>query len=289
MSTISPHRSPEERAAQLKATIDEAVETLCQQLAEGHTEAYEQFLRFWSHFHTYSHGNVILIMRQRPDATQVAGYRTWQRLGRQVARGAKAIQIWCPILQQVENPETQEVAELCTGFVPCPVFAAEDLVDIAVNPLPRFFRELPDDAEDLWDDLTAKVSQAGIRLEFLPLRPGVQGACGPDQLIVLRPGLDSRNRIFVLLHELAHLVEHFRDERRDAPKDQRELEAESAAMIVASMLGLEHPTARDYILMYRGDADGLRASLAAIRRIVGQLIRILALVPVTPRAAPKAA
>ncbi len=32
--------------------------------------------------------NVWLILAQRPDATRVAGYRTWQRLGRQVNRGA---------------------------------------------------------------------------------------------------------------------------------------------------------------------------------------------------------
>jgi len=31
---------------------------------------------------------------QRPDATVVAGYRTWQSLGRQVRRGAKGIGIF---------------------------------------------------------------------------------------------------------------------------------------------------------------------------------------------------
>jgi hypothetical protein len=288
MSTTTPLPT-EERSAQLKATIDTAIERLVEQLAEGHTEDFLQLLRFWSHFHHYSHGNVILILNQRPDATQVAGYRTWQRLGRQVRQGAKAISIWCPVLTKIEDAESKTETELCVGFTPCPVFAAEDLVDIESNPLPGLFRPLPDDAEALWDDLVAKITAGGYRLRTLPLRPGVQGACGPDGLIVIRPNLDSRSRIFVLLHELAHLVEHYREERIDAPKEQRELEAESAAMIVATMLGLEHPTARDYILMYRGDAEGLRASLAANRRIVGQLTRLLELTPVKRQAAPLAA
>ncbi|MDP9473300.1 MAG: DUF955 domain-containing protein, partial [Chloroflexota bacterium] len=64
------------RAGQLKATIDGAIERLVAELAEGHTEEYRKLLSFWSRFHRYSHGNVLLILSQRPDATQVAGYHT---------------------------------------------------------------------------------------------------------------------------------------------------------------------------------------------------------------------
>ncbi len=78
-------------------------------------------------------------------------------------------------------------------------------------------------------------------------------------------------------HELAHALEHFREERQEAPRDQRELEAESSAMVVCALLGIPHPTARDYILMYRGDAEGLKASLSAIRRIVGRMVDLLGL------------
>ena len=51
-------------------------------------EDWARFLTVASRFHSYSANNVWLIMAQRPDATRVAGYRTWQRLGRQVTRGA---------------------------------------------------------------------------------------------------------------------------------------------------------------------------------------------------------
>jgi hypothetical protein len=269
--------SAEDRAAQLKATIDGTIERLVEQLKEGHTEEYRRMLRFWSHFHRYSHGNVILMLSQRPDATQVAGYRTWQKLGRQVRQGARAISIWCPLLATIEDPDTHLPVEICTGFKPCPVFAAEDLVDIQTNPLPSLWRQLPDDAEGTWQYCVAKVIAAGYPLKIVPLRPGAQGGSSKDGRILIAPGLDSRNRVFVLLHELAHQLEHFREERKDAILPQRELEAESAAMIVAAMFGLEHPSARDYILSYQGDADGLKASLATIRRIVGQMVKLLGL------------
>ena len=50
-------------------------------------EDWARFLRVAARFHSYSANNVWLILAQRPDATRVAGYRTWQRLGRQVNRG----------------------------------------------------------------------------------------------------------------------------------------------------------------------------------------------------------
>src|SRR4051794_24851881 len=89
------------RAKQLTETINTAIDTLVGELAQGHTQEYLKLLAFWSRFHRYSHGNVLLILSQRPDATQVAGYHTWRRLGRQVGKGAKAVIIWCPIVRQM--------------------------------------------------------------------------------------------------------------------------------------------------------------------------------------------
>lgn len=264
----------DDRAAKLKDTIDTAIERLAGQLQDGHTDEYRQMLRFWSHFHQYSHGNLLLIFAQRPDATHVAGYHTWRKLGRQVRQGSQAIQIWCPILVKIEDPETNLEEEVCTGFRPCPVFAAEDLVDIATNPLPAVWQQQPDDAEAVWQHCVQRVSTK-YRIKIVGMRPGVLGASSPDGRILIAPHLDSRNRVFVLLHELAHQLEHFRFDRKTISKETRELEAESAAMIVAAMFGLDHPSARDYILSYHGDIDGFRAALATIRRIVGQMVRLL--------------
>ena len=281
--------SPEARAKALKETIDGAIERLAEQLAQGHTQEYLQLLTFWSRFHRYSHGNALLIFAQRPDATLVAGYRTWKRQGRQVKSGARAIIIWCPLLRTIEDEDTGLPVEMVVGFNPCPVFAAEDLTDIAENPLPSLWTRLPDDAETLYRHLKTKVEEHGLRVEEIALPPSKQGMTSPSGMVLLAEGLDSRNRIMVLLHEVAHAIEHYRPEREGASREQRELEAESASAVICAILGLEHPTARDYILMYAGTAEELKASLAAIRRMVGRMVDLLALTePARPRLAAAA-
>jgi len=47
----------------------------------GHSESLTAFLDAMAHFHSYSFGNVLLIARQKPDATRVAGMFTWNQLG----------------------------------------------------------------------------------------------------------------------------------------------------------------------------------------------------------------
>src|SRR4051812_1108450 len=48
-------------------------------------------------FHDYSWRNVLLILAQRPDARRVAGYRTWQSLGRQVRKDEKGVGVIAPV------------------------------------------------------------------------------------------------------------------------------------------------------------------------------------------------
>jgi hypothetical protein len=49
------------------------------------------------HFHRYSFANQLLIALQKPEATRVAGFRTWLSLGYCVKRGERALRIWVPI------------------------------------------------------------------------------------------------------------------------------------------------------------------------------------------------
>lgn len=49
-----------------------------------------QYLEFLSSSREYSLSNTLLIFRQRPDATMVAGIKTWNSVGRRVREGEKA-------------------------------------------------------------------------------------------------------------------------------------------------------------------------------------------------------
>ena len=74
----------------------EAVDFLVAALESGHSEVLTAYLGAMAKFHTYSFGNIMLIARQKPDATNVAGLRTWNSLGRFVKRGEKGIFILGP-------------------------------------------------------------------------------------------------------------------------------------------------------------------------------------------------
>jgi hypothetical protein len=76
----------------------EAVDFLVAALESGHSEVLTAYLGAMAKFRNYSFGNIMLIARQKPDATHVAGYRTWTSLGRFVRRGEKGIFILAPMI-----------------------------------------------------------------------------------------------------------------------------------------------------------------------------------------------
>jgi hypothetical protein len=90
--------------------IRENVQYLIEQLEAGHTEALTAFLDAMAHFHNYSFGNVLFIARQKPDATKVAGMRTWNELGRRVKRGEKGIAILAPMIAKNRKKDSPKSA-----------------------------------------------------------------------------------------------------------------------------------------------------------------------------------
>ena len=100
----SASRGPADVAAAQQAREEKLAalhQTLQDQVASIRTGAdWQAWLGVASRFHDYSANNVLLIAAQRPDATQVAGYRAWQTLGRQVDRGEKGIAILAPVVRR---------------------------------------------------------------------------------------------------------------------------------------------------------------------------------------------
>ncbi|MCQ2511595.1 MAG: ArdC-like ssDNA-binding domain-containing protein, partial [Lachnospiraceae bacterium] len=80
----------------------EKVKQISEQLEQGilnlfdNDENFRQWLDTCSKFHNYSLNNTLLIAMQRPDATAVAGMTTWNKMGRKVTKGSKAIKILAP-------------------------------------------------------------------------------------------------------------------------------------------------------------------------------------------------
>src|SRR5438128_10034777 len=86
-------------------------------------------------------------------------------------------------------------------------------------------------------------------------------------------GLSAASEFTVLAHEYAHELLH-RSDDRPASRDSRELEAEAVAFVVGQAVGLEVAEAsRDYIHLYRGDAEALAASLDRIQRTASSILQ----------------
>ncbi len=268
-----PTPTRQERAEQMAGTVEAACQRLAEQIAAGHTQEYLRFLAFHAKFHRYSAANALLILSQRPDATRVAGLKRWNALGYTVRKGERGIWIWAPVTRKLDDAGTGESREVVVAFRPCPVFADVQLKEIEDKPLPSFFKPLPDDVEDLYCRVRERVEGERILVAEHQLPTGVQGV-SLGGTILLRPGLDSRNRLFTLLHEYAHEVAHRGEVQRAKPRQVREFEAESAAFVVAAALGLEIPTSVDYLLSHGATAEVLRAALGTIQTLARRVLAI---------------
>ncbi len=107
----SKNRKPQS-AQQL---VRENVQYLIEQLEAGHTETLTAYLDAMAHFSSYSLGNILLVARQKPEATNVAGMRAWNELGRRVKRGEKGIAILAPIAARSRKEDTKSESETESG------------------------------------------------------------------------------------------------------------------------------------------------------------------------------
>lgn len=93
--TTNNHTSKSEK-------VKERVNALLDQLEDGisklfESDKYKEYLNVMSKFHNYSFNNLLLIYMQKPDATNIAGYTSWNKsFHRHVKKGEKAIKIIAP-------------------------------------------------------------------------------------------------------------------------------------------------------------------------------------------------
>ena len=111
----APHstNAAQQRSRQQTATqqiIAENVKHLIEQLEQGKSEALTAYLNAMARFHSYSFGNILSIAHHRPDATHVAGIRTWNEFGRYVKKGQKGIPILAPMIG-ARRQRDEEAAE----------------------------------------------------------------------------------------------------------------------------------------------------------------------------------
>lgn len=280
--------------------LTEAHERLTQAVEEITTgDDWRAFLVMAARFHTYSPNNVLLILIQRPEATRVAGYRTWQSMGRQVRKGEKGLAVLAPCTYRRKDegaqaaatppadptkaPDDTKPAKVLRGFRVVHVF---DVSQTEGDPLPELERPalLEGDAPaELWDQLANQVQEAGFSLE----RGECNGANGCTSYLTrtvrVRSDVDPAQGAKTLAHELAHVKLHDGTEYATGCRGRAEVEAESVAYLVCEAAGMESTTySFPYVAGWAQEADVVKATaarvLAAARQIVGEWVPA-ALVP----------
>jgi hypothetical protein len=227
----------------------EAVDYLVQSLDSGRSEVLVQYLAAMGRFHNYSFGNIMLIARQRPDATKVAGFRTWNSLGRFVNKGESGILILAPMVRRKREereslPEETVASERqLLGFRAAYVF---DVSQTAGNDLPHL-TEVQGDVVGLRERLTAWLAgQAIAVMHSVDIAPARGVSSGGK--ITLLPDLPAAEEFSTLVHEVAHELLHRGDRRLETTKQIRETEAEAVAFAVCESLGLRTGSASvDYV------------------------------------------
>jgi hypothetical protein len=247
-------------ADELKKLTTDSLDYLSAALAEGHSERLSALLKTMAQFHRYSFHNVCLIARQRPDATRVAGFHAWRKLGRFVRKGEKGIAILAPIVGRKDADAADGDSKTVVGFRAAYVF---DVAQTDGAPLPEP-TEAGGDPGAATDRLKATIAARGIAVDYVQELDGALGTSSGGRIKVLA-GLQPASEFMVLAHEFAHELLHH-GEDRPGSRDTRELEAEAVAFVVGHALGLDvTDAARDYIHLYRGDAATLAESLGRIQ------------------------
>lgn len=206
----------------------------------------------YSRFYNYSLGNQMWAWSQCLGRDiplgPIATFKRWQELGRQVKKGQKAISLVMPVTikdKDANGNETGKVFSIFTvrnNWFVLDQTEGEDYVQEAVTPQ--------------WDKAKALEALGITEIGFGMADGNCQGyATGTS--IAINPVAQFPHK--TRFHELAHVVlghtkeGQLQDDER-TPRDIREVEAESVAYILCSLLGLPgQDESRGYIQSWLGE------------------------------------
>jgi hypothetical protein len=262
-------------------TIEQWAEALVGDVAEAKTsEQFQAWLDVQSRFHDYSYRNTLLIARQCPEATKVAGYRTWQEeFNRQVQDGEQAIWIWAPIIAKqcpgcgnspdyhadsdcaYDETSPEEWSEGPVAFKPVPVF---DISQTEGEPLPELDTNAHGDARELFPAVFGAAETLDVQAEIIDgnewAHGTANGICQTSDPDTSRPIAevqvkDRKNTAAVtavLIHEYAHALLH--SGVSDKPeREKREVEAEAVAYVVGRYFGLDMSGSALYLAAWHSE------------------------------------
>lgn len=262
--------------------ITEKLEKGIQNLFES--DNFKNYLKTLSKFHHYSLGNTILIAMQKPDATLVAGYTSWQKnFQRHVKKGEKGVSILAPTpyKKKVEvekvDPTTGDKAKEIQEIV-VPAFKVVNVFDVSQTEgkeLPTIgVSELTGDVAHFDKVLESVKRSCPVPIEFEEIRNGAKGYFQTtENRIAIQKDMNQVQTVKTIIHEMAHQKLH--SNATELSRNAKEVEAEAVAYTVSQHFGIE---TSDYSFGYiagwsKGKALAeLKDSLDRIRTAADEMI-----------------
>ena len=236
------------------------------------SQAYQQF-------HSYSLGNQLLAMFQCAEREippgPMATYPRWRELGRQVKKGERALTL-CQPIQRKRKAETVDPDTGETG--------TEDTVWTQFIYKPRWFvlsqtegDDLPEPEIPTWDRDTALAALDVGEVPFDHVDGNTLGYAR-ERSIAINPvnPLPHKTRFHELAHVLlGHTTEGEQADSEVTPRNQRECEAESVALLCCAALDLPGVAeCRGYIQNWWGQGNPIpERSAQRILKTADQIVK----------------
>ena len=277
----------------LKARLDQYISDLANATDEVALSAeIRRYLTFFSKFHSYSFYNRMLIFIQKPDATRVASYKTWQSKFRQVNKGAKAITVLAPVSSKVGNATSDDETEkdlinalgagrqTVTRFKAVSVFDISDTTPIdergEVPEQPQWWGEnTPSETADMLFGAVVEVAKdMGINVTQSDAKGGEKGFSAGDH-INISSDVSGAARLSTMIHEIAHELMHWKkssiyfiDNGDGKQKGElQELQAESVSYVVLKHYGIPVAHHATYLALWKANKDRIQNNLEIISKV----------------------
>jgi len=283
--------------------IDKMLDLIIDQVAGMVDEAkksqvIKDFLEMANKLYQYSARNQWLIYAQNPEVTDVQSKTKWAELGRQVTEeGEKnAMIIFRPrgvrmkVVKSKEvdkdTGEEKEVKKKVSFGTPTS-YAIEyvyDIADTVEKPGAKFVykphswrqdsNEPIEELKGIILGLLEYAKENRIPVDFKKLNFSLGGYAN-KQGITINSEFEGINKASTLVHELAHKMMHFLEEKVKVTREEAEHDAETVAFTVLKFFGFESKDSPVYLALWGGTKEKIKLRAKGIKETVSLLIRAI--------------
>lgn len=239
--------SREEKMSQIQERLLKSTQEIFQ------SGKYAQYIATMAKFPHYSINNCILIAAQCPTASFVCGYKKWQTdFNRTVNRNEHGIMIIAPVKYKADVEELQFdenshpvldengkqkktiVSREFQSFRPAYVFDLQQTSGEELPTLATLLNASVDDYETL-KDIVMRISPVPITFEAINSGANGYFSAGEKRIVIK----EDLSQLQTMIHEVAHATLGHGGKEDKWDRETKEVQAESVAFWVASMLNLD--------------------------------------------------